>query len=73
MDTVSMHKGYSVPDVVTGKPLAIGGSAGRADATGQGVLWPQLTPPLAPPKGTPTRAHFQVIHIASARTSSRSV
>jgi glutamate dehydrogenase (NAD(P)+) len=39
MDTVSMHKGYSVPAVVTGKPLAIGGSAGRADATGQGVLY----------------------------------
>jgi len=39
MDTVSMHKGYSVPGVVTGKPLAIGGSAGRADATGQGVVY----------------------------------
>src|SRR5690242_3909389 len=38
MDTVSMHRGYSVPGVVTGKPLAIGGSAGRADATGQGVV-----------------------------------
>ena len=33
----------------------------------------QVTPPFAPPKGTFTRAHFQVIHIASARTSSRSV
>ncbi|MEA2623564.1 MAG: glutamate dehydrogenase [Chloroflexota bacterium] len=39
MDTVSMHRGYSVSGVVTGKPLAIGGSAGRADATGQGVLY----------------------------------
>ena len=39
MDTVSMHRGYSVPGVVTGKPLAIGGSAGRSDATGQGVLY----------------------------------
>jgi glutamate dehydrogenase (NAD(P)+) len=39
MDTVSMHKGYSVPGVVTGKPLAIGGSVGRADATGQGVVY----------------------------------
>jgi glutamate dehydrogenase (NAD(P)+) len=39
MDTVSMHRGYSVPGVVTGKPLAIGGSAGRGDATGQGVVF----------------------------------
>ncbi len=39
MDTVSMHRGYSVPGVVTGKPLAIGGSNGRSDATGQGVLY----------------------------------
>jgi glutamate dehydrogenase (NAD(P)+) len=39
MDTVSMHRGYSVNGVVTGKPLAVGGSQGRADATGQGVLY----------------------------------
>jgi glutamate dehydrogenase (NAD(P)+) len=39
MDTVSMHRGYSVPGVVTGKPLSIGGSAGRSDATGRGVLY----------------------------------
>ncbi|MDP2350303.1 MAG: Glu/Leu/Phe/Val dehydrogenase, partial [Chloroflexota bacterium] len=39
MDTVSMHKGYSVPGVVTGKPLSIGGSVGRADATGQGIVY----------------------------------
>ena len=39
MDTVSMHRGYSVPGVVTGKPLEIGGSVGRSDATGQGVLY----------------------------------
>jgi glutamate dehydrogenase (NAD(P)+) len=39
MDTVSMHRGYSVPGVVTGKPLSIGGSVGRADATGQGVVY----------------------------------
>ena len=39
MDTVSMHRGYSVPGVVTGKPVAIGGSMGRADATGQGVVY----------------------------------
>lgn len=38
MDTYSMHHGYSVPAVVTGKPVAIGGSLGRADATGRGVV-----------------------------------
>ncbi|MGA8042973.1 MAG: Glu/Leu/Phe/Val dehydrogenase, partial [Terracidiphilus sp.] len=37
MDTYSMHKGYSVPAVVTGKPLSIGGSEGRMEATGRGV------------------------------------
>lgn len=39
MDTVSMHRGFSVPGVVTGKPVAIGGSLGRADATGQGIVY----------------------------------
>jgi glutamate dehydrogenase (NAD(P)+) len=39
MDTVSMHRGYSVPGVVTGKPVSLGGSEGRADATGQGVVY----------------------------------
>ncbi len=38
MDTYSMHHGYSVPGVVTGKPVTIGGSAGRRDATGRGVM-----------------------------------
>jgi glutamate dehydrogenase (NAD(P)+) len=39
MDTYSMHKGYSVPAVVTGKPIAIGGSEGRTEATGRGVMY----------------------------------
>ncbi len=38
MDTYSMHYGYSVPTVVTGKPVPIGGSAGRQEATGRGVM-----------------------------------
>jgi glutamate dehydrogenase (NAD(P)+) len=38
MDTYSMHRGYSVPGVVTGKPVVIGGSAGRQEATGRGVM-----------------------------------
>ncbi len=39
MDTFSMHKGYSVPAVVTGKPIQIGGSLGRFEATGRGVMF----------------------------------
>jgi len=37
MDTYSMHEGYSVPAVITGKPLSIGGSEGRLEATARGV------------------------------------
>jgi glutamate dehydrogenase (NAD(P)+) len=39
MDTYSMHKGYSVPAVVTGKPINIGGAEGRAEATARGVQY----------------------------------
>jgi len=38
MDTYSQQKGHSVPGVVTGKPIEIGGSHGRAEATGRGVV-----------------------------------
>jgi len=38
MDTYSMFKGYAVPGVVTGKPIEIGGSLGRREATGRGVM-----------------------------------
>lgn len=38
MDTYSQQRGYAVPGVVTGKPIEIGGSAGRRDATGRGVV-----------------------------------
>ncbi|RLI32156.1 hypothetical protein DRO51_02440 [Candidatus Bathyarchaeota archaeon] len=37
MDTYSTIKGYSVPEVVTGKPVSLGGSLGRREATGRGV------------------------------------
>ncbi|MCL2478345.1 MAG: Glu/Leu/Phe/Val dehydrogenase [Treponema sp.] len=37
MDTYSMLKGYAVPGVVTGKPIDIGGSLGRQEATGRGI------------------------------------
>ncbi|HTK69964.1 MAG TPA: Glu/Leu/Phe/Val dehydrogenase [Candidatus Eisenbacteria bacterium] len=39
MDTYSMHARHTVTSVVTGKPLALGGSAGRREATGRGVLF----------------------------------
>jgi glutamate dehydrogenase (NAD(P)+) len=38
MDTYSMTVGYSVPAIVTGKPINIGGSLGRNEATGRGVI-----------------------------------
>jgi glutamate dehydrogenase (NAD(P)+) len=38
MDTFSMHAGYTVPGVVTGKPLAVGGTRGRREATSRGAL-----------------------------------
>ena len=38
MDTYSMHHGHSVSAVVTGKPVSIGGSVGRVEATGRGVM-----------------------------------
>lgn len=37
MDTYSVHMGYTVPGVVTGKPVLLGGSVGRREATGRGV------------------------------------
>ncbi len=39
MDTYSMGKGYSVPGVVTGKPISLGGSEGREEATSRGVMY----------------------------------
>ena len=39
MDTYSQHKGHAVPEVVTGKPVAIGGTHGRREATGRGIVY----------------------------------
>lgn len=38
MDTFSMYHGYTIPEVVTGKPLSIGGLPGRLEATGRGCI-----------------------------------
>lgn len=42
MDTYSQQVGYAVPGVVTGKPLSLGGSLGREEATGRGVVYVAL-------------------------------
>ena len=39
MDTYSMHVGYTVPAIVTGKPIALGGSQGRNEATARGAVY----------------------------------
>lgn len=39
MDTYSQQMGYSVPTIVTGKPVALGGSLGRREATGRGLVY----------------------------------
>lgn len=43
MDTYSVNVGHSVPSVVTGKPVSIGGSEGRPEATGRGVMYQILS------------------------------
>ncbi len=39
MDTYSMHQGFTVPGVVTGKPISLGGSEGRNEATARGTVY----------------------------------
>jgi len=39
MDTISMHRGHTEAGVVTGKPVAVGGTVGRLEATGRGLLY----------------------------------
>jgi len=39
MDTYSMHRGHAVTEIVTGKPVSLGGTAGRREATGRGVVY----------------------------------
>jgi glutamate dehydrogenase (NAD(P)+) len=42
MDTYSMHHGYTIPGVVTGKPISVGGSLGRNEATARGTVFTLL-------------------------------
>ena len=39
MDTYSVHRGYAVPEIVTGKPVSVGGTSGRRESTGRGVVY----------------------------------
>ncbi|MGI8644279.1 MAG: Glu/Leu/Phe/Val family dehydrogenase [Thermomicrobiales bacterium] len=57
MDTYSMQVGYSVPGVTTGKPLVLGGSEGRNEATGRGCVY-----------GIEETAKVRGLEIASSRT-----
>jgi len=53
MDTYSMHKGFTVPGVVTGKPLSVGGLRGRSEATGRGGAYALAA--VAKAAGTPLK------------------
>lgn len=55
MDTFSQEKGHTIPGVVTGKPIEIGGSLGRAESTGRGVVYSiQHAAKYLAKKGKPT-------------------
>ena len=51
MDTYSMHVGYTVPGVVTGKPISLGGSEGRNEATARGCVFTIVAGGQAPRHG----------------------
>ena len=56
MDTYSNHQGHFDPGVITGKPIALGGSLGRKEATGEGVAWF-------------VKAYLQDLHIEPEKTT----
>jgi len=59
MDTYSMQAGYAVPEIVTGKPISIGGSVFRHEATGAGVV--MVTQRACTRLGTPLREQRCVV------------
>jgi glutamate dehydrogenase (NAD(P)+) len=60
MDTYSQHVGHSEPAVVTGKPVALGGSVGRREATGRGLI--SLLPASASHTGLDLEGARVVVH-----------
>ena len=60
MDTYSMHVGYTVPGVVTGKPISLGGSEGRNEATARGCVYTVVEAAQPPRHGPRTGATVAV-------------
>ena len=60
MDTYSMHAGYTVPGVVTGKPISLGGSEGRNEATARGTVY-CIVEAAAPPGHRPAQGARVVV------------
>ncbi|MBN8636033.1 MAG: Glu/Leu/Phe/Val dehydrogenase, partial [Anaerolineae bacterium] len=67
MDTYSMTVGYSVPAIVTGKPINIGGSLGRNEATGRGVIACMVEALKGHGFGKPSSETSIVVHGRSAQ------
>ena len=59
MDTYSMHQGHAVNEIVTGKPVALGGTLGRREATGRGVAY--LTHRACETIGLPTAGASAIV------------
>lgn len=75
MDTFSQIKGYAIPGVVTGKPVEIGGSLGREESTGRGVVYcaeeaaKKLKIPMAPTTTVAVHGFGKVGSIAAREIS----
>jgi glutamate dehydrogenase (NAD(P)+) len=75
MDTLSMHQGFSMPAVITGKPVLVGGSEGRAEATGRGIATVSIRAleqlGIAPSEATVTVQGFGNVGSVSAKLLER--